>query len=186
MVSDVKLTLKKENGNTQAYTVKTENKKYLQCILGMTDFSSPITNEQKNELQDIMSIGGDAGILDYQDLSPKHKLDLAKMTSKYADDYEMELVTQNGKQFYKFTIKKGMFNGFFNKNISAYEIKDAFKLDSKKYETEDPWGHRFKCSALKYYNTGEDKAMDWRSTDTAELKSGMSFILPVEDVTFDF
>lgn len=186
MVSDVKLTLKIDNGNTQAYTVKTESKKYLQCILGITDFSSPITNEQKNKLQHIMSIGGDAGILDYQDLSPKHKLDLAKMTSKYADDYEMELVTQNGKQFYKFTIKKGLFNGLFNKNITASEIKDAFKLDGEKYETEDPWGHSFSCSALKYYNTGEDKAMNWRSTDSYNLKSGMSFILPVEDVTFDF
>lgn len=186
MVSDVKLTLQNSNGKTQPYTVKTESKKYLQCILGVEDLKSPIPAEKRKELQDVMSIGGDAGVLDYQDLSPKHKLKLAQMTSKYADRYNIELITQNGQLFYKFTIKPGLFNGLFDKKISAASIKSDFNLKSDKYESKDPWDHTFKCSALKYHNSGEGCPLDWRSTDNIELRSGMSFKLPVEDVTFDF
>ena len=186
---NVTLTVTKANGTEQAFTVNTENKKFINSIITVGE-DNKITEADKRTLINTMAIGGDAGILDYSDLSPEHKAKVAEMTSKYGDDFKIEVIEESGKKFYKFTVKESWskemlgFFGFRNK-ISASTIKSLLNLKEGQYRYDDGWGHSYSCSALKYYNMG-DGAMNKYSGDDFKFKSGQTFKIPVEDVTFDF
>ena len=187
---NVTLTVTKANGTEQAYTVMTGNKKFINSIITVGD-DNKITEADKKTLINTMSIGGDAGILDYADLSPEQKADVAQMTSKYADNFNIEVIKdESGKKFYQFTVKENWLRqqiGIFapRKKISAATIKSLLNLKEGQYRYYDGMGHYFACSALKHYNMG-DGVMDVYSGDDFEFRAGDTFKIPVDDVTFDF
>lgn len=162
------VTLKVANNNcnnVRNFTVTVENENLLRSIINMDKKS--ITTSEMKRIQETIARSGDAGILEACDLSPKEKLNLAKING-YNELYELQL-SQDGK-FYEITIKE---TGFLYPDPKIYHIKKDFGLKENVFLNNN--------RNLVGSNPEDPEVGNY---DLNKLRAGTKFKIPVNEVDF--
>ena len=174
MTETISLNIAKSNGQIQKFTVQTENKQIINSILNF-DENGNISIEESKRLKDIAGRAGDAGILEFADLSGQDKLKLAD-ANKYSDMYEISL-SKDGK-FFKVKIKDSMKDPKMSDIKADFGVSDGVFIQGSEfpYGNEALFNKRIDESDLYGF---DDKNKNY---DRIQFKAGDTIKIPVNEI----
>lgn len=175
MADYVTLNIAKSNGQTQKFTVQTENKQFINSIINF-DENGNISLEDSKKLRDIASRAGDAGILEFEDLNGQNKLKLAEL-NKYSEMYEITL-SKDGKLF-EVKVKNSWQDPKLSDIIADFGVRrDVFVQKQEiPHGNEELFKKRINESDL--FGAG-DKNQDY---SRIQFKAGDTIRIPVSEIS---
>gem|GEM_PF-4603570 len=158
-----------DNKSTQTYTMKVEDKKFINSIIDVKD--NNLTTAQLQQLKDVAARSGDANILERCDLTPQDNIKLAELNG-YGKYYEITL--SSDRKFYQVKIKDTA------KDPTVGTIKRDFGVRDNVFvqKSDIPYGNEALLRNAK--KSSLDNYTDW---DTAQLRPNNVINIPVEEVT---